>query len=264
MSQEADSGTTTSADAKLKGASTIAFPYGGLDDAEQLAVQVHEQYGTTASPSQVAAALGLSSNSGTFRVRIATARTFGVLDSRRTTGDYSLTDLGRRLTDPTAQARARVDAFMNVPLYKALFDQYEDRPLPAERGLEAEIIRLGVTPKSVARARQAFQRSARHAGLFHAGSNRLVIPALRRQPASAADPASVGNPEPSRQEAPVTTSMQQGFTFSDPLIEGLVRRLPKPGETFTSVQRKKWIGLAENILEAVFGTDDEDRREETR
>jgi len=172
-------------------------------------------------------------------------------------GPITLTELGRLLIDPQTSAEARITAFLSVPLYKALFDRFKGQLLPGGSGLEAELQRLGVTSKQTDRARQAFHRSARHAGFFHAGAERLVMPPMRDQTSSVADV------EPSTQETAVNPSLQTGYTFSDPLIEGLVRRLPKAGETFTSAQRKKWIGLAENILEAVFGTEDDRGSEET-
>lgn len=155
--------------------STIGFPYTPLKDAELIASELHDQWGGKASPDQLAAGLGASPKSGAFRIKIATARTFGAIAVSR--GSISLTDLGRKLIDPQTRASARVEAFMAVPLFAALADEYKGSMLPPDSGLEQKIQGLGVSAKQTAKARQAFQRSAELAGFFQHGRQRLVSPA---------------------------------------------------------------------------------------
>lgn len=155
--------------------STIAFPYTGLKDAEQIARALHDSWGGAASPDQLAASLKASPRSGSFRVKLATARTFGVISISR--GNIALTDLGRKIIDPQTRATARVDAFMTVPLFSALVNEYRGSTLPPDLGLEKKIHDLGVSAKQTARARQAFQRSAEMAGFFKMGKDRVVQPA---------------------------------------------------------------------------------------
>jgi hypothetical protein len=155
--------------------STIGFPYTPIKDAELVAGELHDKWGGRASPEQLAAGLGSSPKSGAFRIKVSTARTFCVIVASR--GSISLTDLGRRLIDPQAQAAARVEAFMAVPLFAALADEYKGSMLPSDAGLERKIGELGVTAKQTAKARQAFQRSAELAGFFKHGRQRLVPPA---------------------------------------------------------------------------------------
>jgi hypothetical protein len=155
--------------------STIEFPYSGLKDAEQIARALHDSWGGGASPDQLAASLGASPRSGSFRVKLATARTFRVISISR--GSVALTDLGRQLIDPQTRAGARVEAFMKVPLFAALVNGYRGSMLPPDSGLEKKIRDLGVSAKQTAKARQAFQRSAELAGFFKMGKDRLVQPA---------------------------------------------------------------------------------------
>jgi hypothetical protein len=155
--------------------STIAFPYTGLKDAEQIARVLHDSWGGGASPDQLAASLKASPRSGSFRVKLATARTFRVISTSR--GNIALTDLGRELIDPQTRAAARVDAFLAVPLFEALVNEYRGTMLPPDSGLEQKIHDLGVSTKQTSRARQAFQRSAELAGFFKMGKDRLVPPA---------------------------------------------------------------------------------------
>jgi len=155
--------------------STIAFPYTGLKDAERIARALHDSWGGGASPDQLAAGLKASPRSGSFRVKLATARTFRVISISR--GNIALTDLGRKLIDPQTRAGARVEAFLTVPLFAALVNEYKGTMLPPDSGLEQKIHDLGVSAKQAARARQAFQRSAELAGFFKMGKDRLVQPA---------------------------------------------------------------------------------------
>src|SRR5664280_1109180 len=98
--------------------STIGFPYTPLKDAELIAKQLHDEYGGKASPDQLAASMSASSKGGAFRIKLATARTFGAVAVSR--GSISLTDLGRKLIDPQTKDSARVEAFLTVPLFAAL------------------------------------------------------------------------------------------------------------------------------------------------
>jgi len=106
--------------------STIVFPYGSLQDAEKIAKEVHGKWGGHASPDQLAAGMDTSPRSGTFRVKLATARIFGVVQTKRSL--VEITDLGRRLVDPQKAAAARVEAsFQRSAEQAGFFDHGRDR-----------------------------------------------------------------------------------------------------------------------------------------
>lgn len=71
---------------------------------------------------------------------------------------------------------ARAEAFMRVPLYAGVYDKYRGHLLPPAKALEREMQGLGVSSKQTDKARQAFERSARQAGYFESGEDRLVKP----------------------------------------------------------------------------------------
>src|SRR5687768_13935538 len=77
--------------------STIAFPYGDLNDAVAVAQAMMKQGGLPCEPDNLAAALGQVPSSGNFRMKVATARTFGVIETVQ--GKYQLTELGFAITD---------------------------------------------------------------------------------------------------------------------------------------------------------------------
>jgi hypothetical protein len=90
----------------------------------------------------------------------------------------SLTALGRRIADPAAEPAARVDAFLHVPLYLRIFEHHDGYTLPGAAPLEKFMREVGVSPKQTGKARQAFMRSARQAGFFAHGEDRLVRPSF--------------------------------------------------------------------------------------
>lgn len=112
-----------------------------------------------------------SVDSGTFRMKLATARTFGVVDVKEKR--ISLTDLGNEMWRVDMEARAKALAFLQVLLYRAIYEKYKGKLLPGNAVLETDMVDLGVASKQKARVRQGFQRSAEIAEL---GKDRLLLP----------------------------------------------------------------------------------------
>ena len=79
--------------------STIDFPYGGLDKAEEIANTIHENAGTSCTIDQLAGYMGKAARGGGFRVRVMTTKSFGLIDNPR--GVVALTDLGQRIVNPS-------------------------------------------------------------------------------------------------------------------------------------------------------------------
>ena len=94
--------------------STIRFPYLDLDDAVELAAKALENFGYECTLDQLVGALR-QSISGAFRNKVASAATFGVLETVR--GGVMVTDLGAAALDPQTSDLAKVDLFLSVPLY---------------------------------------------------------------------------------------------------------------------------------------------------
>lgn len=210
--------------------STIAFPYTPLRDAEAVATQLQNQWPGYASTEQLAASMNQRPTSGTFRTKVATARIFGAVTVAR--GTVTLTQLGKDIVDPQKRDSTRVQAFLQVPLFGALFEAHKTGLLPANSALEREIIDLGVSEKQADRARQAFQRSAEQAGFFKHGKDRLVQPATelpsnaerRNEPAG---PPSSSGALPAALEAAWITLLDNGADWTpDEVVEwvALARR----------------------------------------
>jgi hypothetical protein len=124
-----------------------------LKDAVELAEAIHGNVGLgECDDDQLAAWSGQSTKSSGFRVQISSARLFGLITSD-STGKYRLTELGRMVIDPNQAREAKAQAFLNVPLYKAIFDKYRGGVLPGQAAaLEREMVGLGVSDKIKDRA----------------------------------------------------------------------------------------------------------------
>lgn len=167
----------------------LSFPYYDLGNASEVAVGVHEVSGAAlCKTEQLAAQLRVSMSSSGFRLRLATARMFGLIKTSRSTEGLILTPLGLRIVDDRRSREARVTAFLNIPLYKMVYDRYKGQKLPPAAALQRDMASMGVVETQVDRARQSFDRSARYTGFFEMSADRLVLPAgASEQPAETSD-----------------------------------------------------------------------------
>ena len=165
----------TAAPAGSAQTSTISFPNVDLDAAVAIARFVYARAGLGQCPLDELAAEASVTISGSFRVRTAAAKTFGFTEKDGQSA-VKLTDLGARVVSEDGEADARAAAFMNVPLFSQIYEKYRGKLLPPTKALEREMVTLGVLPTMATQARQIMQRSARQAGYFGSGEDRLVRP----------------------------------------------------------------------------------------
>jgi len=235
--------------------STIAFPYLDLNDSIEIVKGVHDLTGANCQWDQLAAKLNQSATGGAFRQRVMTARMFGFLTYSQST--ITLTPLGSRLCDPQQEAAAKAEAFLNVPLYKAVYEQFRSVTLPPVPALENAMVGMGVALKQKDKARQVFQRSAAQAGFFALGQNRLVAPAIKNSAATAA----VTPPD-----APVDDDKKKKKTRDEdgeplhPFIEGLLKKLPPPDSEWPNDKRAKWLQAAINIFDLMYTESEDDSK----
>ena len=211
--------------------STIKFPYEDLRAALRVAEVGQSVSGDgPCSAYELAAAKGSSLTSGTFRLKIAAGRLFGVLGGKGTS--VTVTALGRRCLEDDADAK--VDAFLHVPLYAQLYADFSDgTPLPDCSQLEVLMLRRGVSSKQIHLARRVFIRSAHQAGLIVDGI-RLTLPRQHRS----GDPHDHGDALP-----PIVRH---------PLVRGLLATLPAPGCRFTDEERRAWLNALDANLSLIY------------
>lgn len=217
--------------------STIVFPYGDLNNAVEVAKTLAD-HGGLGTMDQIAAWLKHENvDSGTFRVKLAAGRIFGVAEVRDE--NVSLTDLGNQIVRPDSEARARAYAFIHVPLYKAIYEKYKGRLLPGDGVLEADMVGLGVAPKQKNRARQGFQRSAEQAKL---GKDRLVLPA---------GVSLDSKPQEEAKGRKMETPLQPLSGEINPAIAVFIEELPASGE-WTREERDFWTRIFLRTLDRVY------------
>lgn len=125
------------------------------------------------------------------------------------------------------------------------------RPVPQPAALERMMAELGVAKKQTPKARWAFERSAEIARFYNEARDRLIAPIVRSAP-----------PVPPQQ---VQADQRHGggagggggAAGQDPLIQGLVKRLPDPGSKWTNQDRKKWLTAAEHVFGLIYTEDSE-------
>lgn len=230
--------------------SSIEFPYADLDQVKRVAEAVRDVGGTSCDIEQLAAKLGQPSSSGTFKLRVFAAKTFGLIKSER--GTVTLKELGSRICDPDQSKAAGIEAFLNVPLYKAIYEQFKTVQLPSSEGLEGAILNLGVVPKQKATARQVFQRSAKQAGFFDLVPNRLVMPAMGGGASQTQQPPPPPRPNGSMQP-PAAHESENGI---HPFIQGLLKTLPPPEAEWEVEARMKWLQAAAGIFDVMYKSKD--------
>lgn len=248
----ASSGVAAPTSERKRVVSEIAFPYGDLDSAVEIAMAVHHHFGYHCETDQLAAQLGTEPKHGSFRGNLATARIFGAVEVGR--GTVDLTELGAQLADEQHEREARVEAFLRVPLYERLYDVYKGRRLPGDKGLEHQMMQLGVSPKQLSKARTAFQKSAEQAGFFAHGTDRLVRPS--NAPGSSATLAE--HEAAPAKERPTPSVDTIGTDDLHPLLVGLIKTIPREGEPFSSRRQRQWIEAAKVNFALIFGSDDDE------
>lgn len=223
--------------------SSVVFPYNDLNSAIVIVRTILDNAGTSCTLKQLAGYLDMEASAGGFRARIAPARIFGLADFER--GNATLTDLGRQILDEPNEKAARVTAFLNVELYKTVFQKFDGGLLPKGVALEQEMQRMGVASKQTDKARQVFERSAQQAGFFARGKERLIMPVVGEAP-----------PPKKEEEKPPGGGGggggDDGTKGLHPFVQGLLKTLPEPGTEWTAADQAKWLQTAASIFGLIY------------
>ena len=238
---------------RAKEQSSIAFPYMDLDTAITVARAFVANGGGPRTRDQLAGALGQSPLSGAFIMKLSAARQFGLVDF--SDGKFKLTDLGFSIVDKneTREKAAKVQAFLSVELYRRIYEEFKGKQLPPRPlGLEQTFVQMGVTQKQKSNAKLAFEKSARQAGFSTLDPDRLIEPITNQvlRPALFVDNDTFGDspvPNPSGNSPP-----SSGKIGLDPLIQGLLSRLPNPGDPWSTDKRQKWLQTLAANLEMIY------------
>jgi hypothetical protein len=229
--------------------STIAFPYSDYGDAEDIAHAIHRNVGHgLCSLEHLASWTNQSSKSSGFRTQVAAARLFGLIESSDSES-YRLSKLGIRAVDPVHARAAKADAFLAVPLFKAVYDNHRTSVLPPPAALERELAQLGVAEKQKTKARQVLMASAKLTGYCEQGENRLIAPAMM-----------VG---PKKEEVEQKNNNDGGGGGGDsqlaldPLLMALLRKIPAKEDGWPKDKRVRWFKTFAMNVSQVYDDDQE-------
>jgi len=243
---QTDASPSAQATERERQRSTIGFPYDDLNASVELAEAIQNNVGNgDCDDSQLAAWTNQSPKSSGFRTTIYAARMFGVIEGDA--GRHRLTELGRAVVDAQRAREARAKAFLNVPLYAAIFESHNGGTIPPAAALEREMVGLGVAEKQKGRARQVFERAADQAGFFEHGRNRLVMPGFVQRGEKV--------PEPEKKEGGGGGGSGGGNGGNggiDPVVAALIDKLPKKGP-WSLDERVMWLQMLSMAFQLAYG-----------
>lgn len=249
--------------------SGIASPYFDLDASIKVADVVHTKGGGTCTHDQLAAWLDYKSvKSGTYLTRIAAAKSFGLLQASG--GRISITDRGLSIIAPVMPedaAFAKVQAFLAVPLFQKVYEQFRGKQIPPEIGLKnlfkgAPYL---ILPDRVDPAVRVFLNSAEQAGFFASTGDRsrLIAPANNgNQGAQQAVPVEGEAATPSTQDKPKSGSGGgggggDGTAGIHTAIVGLLRDLPPPGTVWSPKAKARFMAAFKANIDHIYPEEDE-------
>jgi hypothetical protein len=246
MSEDTTTNEAATAEQKrTRERSKIAFPYGDLDGALEVAKAIYNHGGNAATLDQLVDWMKHDNvTSGAFRNKIGAAKQFGLTESDK--DKTTLTTLGKQVCDPQTESAARALAFLKVPLYRKIFQTYQGGPLPNDKDLEGVMQSFGVPTLQTDRARQSFQRSAEQAKVFNERKDRLVLPA------GVSLDSTTPNGEKGRkmdQQQPISQTNQAGEI--NPLIAALIEDLPATGE-WTRDEHDLWARVLLRTVDKLY------------
>jgi hypothetical protein len=187
-------------------------------------------------------------------MQLAAARLFSLIEGEGP-DNLKLTALGYRIMDPASERAAKAESFLQVPLFRRLYELHKDATTPPPAALEREIAGLGVSEKQKAKARQVFESSAQQTGFRESGANRLVMPAVVVKPQKqdeggqkkdAGDGGGGGG----------AGGGDSGINL-DPLLMALLKKIPKGGVgDWPSEARVRWFRTFAMNVSQVYDEDD--------
>lgn len=231
---------TTSTDKPESMGRRLAYPFYDLENCIAVARVLHERGGGTLTTDQLVPATGHKGKSGSFLTKLASARLFGLISGTED-GRISITDRGVSMVAPMqpglTDREAKRDAFLAVPLFAAVYTNYNGKPLPPKEGLFSILkSNFGVPVSQVEFAYRSLRSSAGTAGFLEATGGemtRLVTPVITQRGGD------LGKPKPPKDEI---ERERQDPNSAPRAVQGAVAMLPAEGSQITTT---KLNGLVE-------------------
>ena len=160
------------------------FPAFDLAASITVAEAMHNRGGGRTDRAHLATFLNYkSTRSGAFNMRLAAARLFGVIEGRG--DDLSVSSLGERIVAPTYSEEAkaaRVEAFLNIPMFQKTYHDFDGKQLPPPGGMQNYLQNEhGIPSGQTKRVLRILMDSAEQAHFFEArgGRSHMIKPLIR-------------------------------------------------------------------------------------
>jgi len=226
-----------------------------LDSCIEVARVLKDRAGGPASADALAIFLDYKgANNGAFLTRIANARLFGLIE-----GPSAALRPTKRALDilqpdyPETAARARLEAFEAVPLYKEFLDAYHGQTLPDETGMKNALeTRWQVSQDKSSHVLARLLTSAEQAGLFRVAGNRSkmvrppLVPDAPKQVPYAEDSGGGG-----RGSGGDHRDDQQQSVRDAKIIDGVLDMLPNE-QTWDEASLRQWLQFFEDALRLYY------------
>lgn len=242
--------------AKVTGAFTA--PYFDVDSSLKVAEVVYNRGGGSCSADQLAAWLEYASvRSGTYLTRVSAAnKHFGFIDQ---SGDnFTVTDRAKKILAPVMPEdaiSAKVEAFLAVPLFAKVYEQFRGSQIPHEIGLKNLFqSTYKLLPDRAAPAVRIFLNSAEQAGLLTADRTRLIKPTAA---SGATKP-----PQGEKEETVLPEKQKPGGGGGDgprgihEAISGLLRYLPPPGTPWSKQKKESFMKAFTAAVDLIYPEED--------
>lgn len=113
------------------------FPKQTLEEALELPKAIEEKYaGNSITAEDLAKAIGYNkSEDWRFREILRSSNLYGILEGSGAKANVSITDIGNKIvapTSPTERQAALMNAFLNVDLFKKVYEYYKGKKLPED------------------------------------------------------------------------------------------------------------------------------------
>ena len=163
---------------KTRQRSVYLFPAYGFTTALDIAHRVEESGGGALTEETLAISLGLSAKSSGFRLKSLAARQFQLISKHGDT--LTTTPVAKAIFKPTSNEdalRGYREAFMSIPLFKAVADRYRGQRLPDSQTMRNVLEReFQVETSRVQQAERILLDSARDAHLLkHRGDGTYLF-----------------------------------------------------------------------------------------
>ncbi|SRR5260221_9282304 len=247
-----------------RGFAPNGFPAHDFEDALMVPQAISARGGGVADAHQLAAWLQYTSSaSGTFASKLASARYFGLITPAKA-GKIYLTDRARHIVAPVMPEdamKAKIDAFLEVPLFKRAFQRLQGAQLPQDPGLRNLFSHEFDVPAAKAGvAVRLFKDSARQAGFFDSAPDRLIRPSVvpsASAPAVAAPVEATVTPAPAVAEIPAAERRRGGGGGGDgstvhPAIVGLLRVLSEKGPIWSELEQKQFTDTFTGLVKLIY------------